>query len=95
MIINAERGRKLPNGAEAEKYFCRNEGKDALLLRELQMGLKTDQIVQRTGGIVAAQETRTNIGENIKDRYYELEDELSDPTKGGEYAFLNAVWCLL
>lgn len=38
-----------------------------------------------------AQETRTNIGENIKDRYYELEDELSDPTKGGEYAFINRV----
>lgn len=38
-----------------------------------------------------AQETRTNIGENIKDRYYELEKELSDPTKGGEYAFVNRV----
>lgn len=38
-----------------------------------------------------AQETRTNIGENIKDRYYELENELSDPTKGGEYAFVNRV----
>lgn len=38
-----------------------------------------------------AQETRTKIGENIKDRYYELEKELSDPTKGGEYAFVNRV----
>lgn len=38
-----------------------------------------------------AQETRNQIGENIKDRYYELEDELSDPTKGGEYAFINRV----
>ncbi len=39
----------------------------------------------------SAQETRTKIGENIKDRYYELEKELSDPTKGGEYAFVNRV----
>lgn len=39
----------------------------------------------------SAQETRNQIGENIKDRYYELEDELSDPTKGGEYAFINRV----
>lgn len=39
----------------------------------------------------SAQETRNQIGENIKDRYYELENELSDPTKGGEYAFINRV----
>ena len=36
-------------------------------------------------------DTRTAIGQNIADRYYELEDELSDPTKGGEYAFINRV----
>lgn len=42
-------------------------------------------------GSSTAQETRTNIGENIAKRYYELEDELSDPTKGGEYAFINRV----
>ena len=39
----------------------------------------------------SAQETRNQIGENIAKRYYELEDELSDPTKGGEYAFINRV----
>lgn len=38
-----------------------------------------------------AQETRNQIGENIAKRYYELENELSDPTKGGEYAFINRV----
>lgn len=43
------------------------------------------------GKSTSAQETRNQIGENIKDRYYELEDELSDPTKGGEYAFINRV----
>lgn len=43
------------------------------------------------GKPTSAQETRNQIGENIKDRYYELEDELSDPTKGGEYAFINRV----
>lgn len=42
-------------------------------------------------GSSTAQETRTNIGENIKDRYYELVDKLNDPTKGGEYAFINRV----
>ena len=47
--------------------------------------------MQEVPGGSTAQETRTNIGENIKDRYYELEDELSDPTKGGEYAFINRV----
>ena len=43
------------------------------------------------GKSATAQETRNQIGENIKDRYYELEKELSDPTKGGEYAFVNRV----
>ena len=43
------------------------------------------------GKSTSAQETRNQIGENIKDRYYELENELSDPTKGGEYAFVNRV----
>lgn len=43
------------------------------------------------GKSTSAQETRNQIGENIKDRYYELEKELSDPTKGGEYAFVNRV----
>ena len=38
-----------------------------------------------------AQDARNKIGENIAKRYYELEDELSDPTKGGEYAFINRV----
>ena len=45
----------------------------------------------QSGKSTSAQETRNQIGENIKDRYYELEDELSDPTKGGEYAFINRV----
>lgn len=43
------------------------------------------------GKSTTAQETRNQIGENIAKRYYELEDELSDPTKGGEYAFINRV----
>ena len=43
------------------------------------------------GKSTSAQEARNKIGENIKDRYYELENELSDPTKGGEYAFVNRV----
>ena len=47
--------------------------------------------MQEVPGGSTAQETRTNIGENIKDRYYELEEELNDPTKGGEYAFINRV----
>lgn len=42
-------------------------------------------------GSSTAQETRNQIGENIAKRYYELENELSDPTKGGEYAFINRV----
>lgn len=45
----------------------------------------------QSGKSSTAQDTRNKIGENIKDRYYELEDELSDPTKGGEYAFINRV----
>lgn len=35
LIINAERERKLPNVAEAEKYFCRNEYR-VEVLQELQ-----------------------------------------------------------
>lgn len=45
----------------------------------------------QSGKSSTAQETRNQIGENIAKRYYELEDELSDPTKGGEYAFINRV----
>lgn len=45
----------------------------------------------QSGKSTTAQETRNQIGENISKRYYELEDELSDPTKGGEYAFINRV----
>lgn len=45
----------------------------------------------QSGKSTTAQETRNQIGENIAKRYYELEDELSDPTKGGEYAFINRV----
>ena len=41
------------------------------------------------GKSTTAQDIRNQIGENIAKRYYELEDELSDPTKGGEYAFIN------
>lgn len=43
------------------------------------------------GKSTSAQEARNQIGENIAKRYFELEDELSDPTKGGEYAFINRV----
>ena len=45
----------------------------------------------QSGKSTTAQESRNQIGENIAKRYYELEDELSDPTKGGEYAFINRV----
>lgn len=45
----------------------------------------------QSGKSTTAQETRNQIGENIAKRYHELEDELSDPTKGGEYAFINRV----
>ncbi len=45
----------------------------------------------QSGKSTSSQETRNQIGENIAKRYYELEDELSDPTKGGEYAFINRV----
>ena len=43
------------------------------------------------GKSTSAQDARNQIGENIAKRYYELEKELSDPTKGGEYAFVNRV----
>lgn len=45
----------------------------------------------QSGKSTSAQDTRNQIGENIAKRYFELEDELSDPTKGGEYAFINRV----
>ena len=45
----------------------------------------------QSGKSTTSQDTRNQIGENIAKRYYELEDELSDPTKGGEYAFINRV----
>ena len=45
--------------------------------------------MQEVPGGSTAQEYRTNQGEYIAQRYNDLEKELSDPTKGGEYAFLN------
>lgn len=41
------------------------------------------------GKSTSAQDARNQIGENIAKRYFELEKELSDPTKAGEYAFVN------
>lgn len=34
-------------------------------------------------------DTRTAIGQNIADRYYNLEEKVTDPNAAGEYAFLN------
>ena len=69
------------------------EEKRALYRRRNSSAIDRARMSREEGGFgsSSAQETRTNIGENIKDRYYELEDELSDPTKGGEYAFINRV----
>ena len=67
-----------------------DEEKNALYKKRNSSALERARMQEVPGGSTA-QETRTNIGENIKDRYYELEDELSDLTKGGEYAFINRV----
>lgn len=70
-----------------------DEEKRALYRRRNSSALDRARMSREEGdfGGSTAQETRTNIGENIAKRYYELEDELSDPTKGGEYAFINRV----
>lgn len=70
-----------------------DEEKRALYRRHNSSALDKARMTAEEGGLKGrtAQETRTNIGENITKRYYELEDKLSDPTKGGEYAIVNRV----
>lgn len=70
-----------------------DEEKQALYRRRNSSALDRARMsLEKEGfGGSSAQETRNQIGENIAKRYYELEDELSDPTKGGEYAFINRV----
>ncbi len=80
-----EAGRRydaLSDEEKQEKYRRRNSS----ALDRARMAKEEGNL----GGKTAA-EARTDIGENIKDRYYALEQELSDPTKGGEYAFINRV----
>ena len=69
------------------------EEKRALYRRTNSSALDRSKMVAENGGLRSrtAMETRTKIGEDIADRYYALENELSDPTKAGEYAFINRV----
>lgn len=88
--LKAEKERLKYQWEEAGRRYDKlsDEEKNALYKKRNSSALERARMQEVPGGSTA-QETRTNIGENIKDRYYELEDELSDPTKGGEYAFLN------
>lgn len=88
--LKAEKERLKYQWEEAGRRYDKlsDEEKNALYKKRNSSALDRARMQEVPGGSTA-QETRTNIGENIKDRYYELEDELSDPTKGGEYAFLN------
>lgn len=88
--LKAEKERLKYQWEEAGRRYDKlsDEEKNALYKKRNSSAFERARMQEVPGGSTA-QETRTNIGENIKDRYYELEDELSDPTKGGEYAFLN------
>lgn len=88
--LKAEKERLKYQWEEAGRRYDKlsDEEKNTLYKKRNSSALERARMQEVPGGSTA-QETRTNIGENIKDRYYELEDELSDPTKGGEYAFLN------
>lgn len=68
-----------------------DEEKQKRYRKTYSSALDRSQAVAEEGGLSGktAMETRTKIGEGVKDRYNALEKELSDPTKAGEYAFAN------
>ena len=80
-----EAGRRYDALSDEEKQALYRRRNSSALDRA-RMSLEEEDLGGRT-----AQETRNKIGENIAKRYYELEDKLNDPTKGGEYAIVNRV----
>lgn len=80
-----EAGRRYDALSDEEKQALYRRRNSSALDRA-RMSLEEEGLGSRT-----AQETRNKIGENIAKRYYELEDKLNDPTKGGEYAIVNRV----
>ena len=82
-----EAGRRydaLSDEEKRERYRRRNSS----AIDRARMATEKNPALKGGGTVY---DTRTAIGQNIADRYYDLEDELSDPTKGGEYAFVNRV----
>ena len=88
--LKAEKERLKYQWEEAGRRYDKlsDEEKNALYKKRNSSALERARMQEVPGGSTA-QEYRTNQGEYIAQRYNDLEKELSDPTKGGEYAFLN------
>ena len=88
--LKAEKERLKYQWEEAGRRYdaLSDEEKNALYKKRNSSALERARMQEVPGGSTA-QEYRTNQGEYIAQRYNDLEKELSDPTKGGEYAFLN------
>ena len=88
--LKAEKERLKYQWEEAGRRYDKlsDEEKNALYKKRNSSALERARMQEVPGGSTA-QEYRTNQGEYIAQRYNDLEKEISDPTKGGEYAFLN------
>lgn len=82
-----EAGRRYDALSDEEKQAIYRRHNSSALDRA-RMSAEENPVLQGGGTVY---DTRTAIGQNIVDRYYNLEEEVTNPNAAGGYAFLNRV----